>query len=325
MRKTISILLSLLMVFSLCAVSASADSTDYQVVSCPEQNFSTICNADYFWNYSQRDGITIYTEHEGSIPYVLIYTAEDWIVEAGDYIREQYTPHMKEQYGENLVSYDEYDAYTIGGKTMAVGLYTYRLQGYLIDMIRAYDVVNGHTVIYTAKYIQGQGDATLETLDLVAANYRPYPDYYSASFDAGNWRYMTTSTSSGDTIYIFDEVFVAIPASWAGKYDVVMRENGVSFYHSMSRFMWQNTGGFEGGLLFTLSFSDTQDYADYLPSYQDIGPGANGYYYLIFPTDLQAYAEIDSIRSEYMSMWADIGFVRDNSYSFIFHTQPITG
>ena len=104
-----------------------------------------------------------------------------------------------------------------------------------------------------------------------------------------------------------------------------MRENGVSFYHSMSRFMWQNTGGFEGGLLFTLSFSDTQDYADYLPSYQDIGPGASGYYYLIFPTDLQAYAEIDSIRSEYMSMWADIGFVRDNSYSFIFHTQPITG
>ena len=133
---------------------------------------------------------------------------------------------------------------------------------------------------------------------------------------------MTTGTSSGDIIYIFDEVFVAVPADWLGKYDIVMRENGVSFYQSLSRFKW-NREGFEGGLLFTLAYSDTHDYADYLPHYQDLGPGAEGYYYLIFPTDLQAYTDIDSIRDDYMNMWSEISFVQDNSYSFIFHNQPL--
>ena len=90
----------------------------------------------------------------------------------------------------------------------------------------------------------------------------------------------------------------------------------------MSRYMWERDG-YVGGLLFSLCYSETADYKDYLPSYQDLGPGAEGYYYLVFPTDFQAYPDIDSICDEYKDMWTDIGFVQDNSFSFLSLNQPV--
>ena len=322
MRTITAILTVLVMLFTLCAATAGADGdVGLQIISCPEQGFSTLCSADYSCTFNSRDGVTIYTEYEGSIPYVLVYCSEDWIAETAEYIHEQYTPYMQKQYGENLVSYEEYDHYSIGGRDMAAGIYTYRLQGYLIDMIRAYDVQNGPTVAFTAKYIRGQGEATLAALDEAVAYYRPWANYYSADFNS-RWRYMTIGTTDGDLIFIFDEVFIAIPADWAGKYDIKVNDNSISFYHSLSRRMWNSREGFEGGLLFSLGYSETEDFR-YLPSYDEIGTGANGYYYLIYPTDYQAYAEIPMIRSEYDAMWSEIDFVSQNSYSFIFHTDPV--
>ena len=77
---------------------------------------------------------------------------EDWIVDIADYVREQYTPHMKKQYGADLVSAEEYDSYEIAGRQLAAGVYTYKLQGYLIDMVRAYDVQDRQTVVFTRRW-----------------------------------------------------------------------------------------------------------------------------------------------------------------------------
>ena len=148
-----------------------------KIISCPEQEFSTLCKPGYPWKFSERDGVTIYTEHENSIPYVLVYRSEDWIMDAENLIREQYTPYMQKKYGDDLVAVTEFDEYTLGGRPVSAALYTYKLQGYLIDMIRVYENVNGHTVSYTAKYIQGQGEATLAALDAAVQNYRPFADY----------------------------------------------------------------------------------------------------------------------------------------------------
>ena len=119
----------------------------------------------YRWDYKDGTGITVYTESEGRIPYVIVYQGEDLIVEAFEYIKEQYTPHMQQSYGSDLVSYTEYEDYEIGGRKLPAGLYTYRLQGYLVDMLRIYDSTGKRTVAYTAKYIQGQGEETLKALD----------------------------------------------------------------------------------------------------------------------------------------------------------------
>ena len=320
MRKFLSLLIALVLTFTVCSVYAADGDVKYQIVRCPDQGFSTLCSPDYSWTYNSRDGVTIYTEHEGSIPYVLVYQSEDWIVDAMtiDYIHENYTPHMQKQYGSDLVSYQEYDAYTIGGRSMPAAVYTYRLQGYLIDMVRAYDTQNGHTVIYTAKYIQGRGDATRDALDLAASCFRPWEDYYSSA-DYSKWRYETAETESGNIIYVFPEVFITLPADWKGLYDVrINGDRSISFYHSMSRRMWNSREGFEGGLLFSLGYSETEDYRN-MPSYEDLGEGENGYYYLIYPTDYQAYANIPQVRSEYDAMWSEVDFIAQNSlcYSFL--------
>ena len=317
MRKAVSLLAILLLLASLGALSAAADgSSAMQIISCPEQGFSTMCDSGYIWNYTEKDGITIYTEKENSIPYVIVYCMEDLIVDSENLIREQYTPHMQKQYGSDLVAAQEFDAFPIGGRELSVGLYTYKLQGYLIDMLRAYENIGGHTVIFTAKYIDGKGEATRKVLDDVVQNYCPEADYYAAGNPNSRWLYSITKTDAGDTIYVFDEFFVTVPAAWEGKYEIQMNERSISFYQTLSRRLWNSRKGFEGGLLFSIGFSETTDYRDYLPSYDEIGPGSDGYYYLIYPTDYQAYADLETAKEEYNAMWAEIRFIAKNSMSF---------
>ena len=313
MRRLVSLLLVLVLTFSLCAAAGAEEDSRMKIISCPEQEFSTLCKPGYPWKFTERDGVTIYTEHENSIPYVLVYRSEDWIVDAEDLISEQYTPYMQKKYGDDLVSVTEYDEYTLGGRPVSAALYTYKLQGYLIDMIRAYENVNGHTVIYTAKYIQGQGEATLAALDAAVENYRPFADYYSS--ENNRWRYSIIPTDDGGTIFLFNEVFITIPADWAGKYDIKINERSISFYQSLSRSLWNSREGYEGGLLFSLGYSETEDFRN-LPSYDELGKGSEGYYYLIYPTDYQAYQKISTAKDEYDAMWKGIKYITENSYLF---------
>ena len=133
-------------------------------IRCPELGFSTMADPDYAWDYKDGTGITIYTRTEGSIPYVIVWQSEDLIMEPFEYIREQYTPHIQNQYGDDLVYFQEYESYPLGGKEIPAGVYTYRLQGKLVDLIRAYDSTGSRTVAYTAKYVQGEAEPTLSAL-----------------------------------------------------------------------------------------------------------------------------------------------------------------
>ena len=312
MKRFTALLLALMLTLSLGVTASAKDGEDgLQVISCPEMEFSTVCGEGCQWKYTARDGITIYTERKGSIPYVLVFRSEDWIVDVADYIREQYTPHMKKQYGDDLVSSREYDHWPIGGRDLAVGVYTYRLQGYLIDMIRAYEVQDRHTVVYTAKYIRGSGEKTLRALEQAVAGYRPDPEWYGTAEENPRWKYSVSTTPGGDICCSFGEVMVTLPGSWAGMYSVKIGENGVTFYNSLSRRLWEEDGS-EGGRLFTLAWYGKNDY-DYLPSYDDLGKAPGGYYCLIYPTDVQAYNSPMAME-EYEQMYSQIDFVAENSY-----------
>ena len=143
---------------------ATVTASGLEEISCPEMGFTTMADPAFSRDYKDGTGVTIYTGHEGSIPYVIVYQSEDLIAEAFEYIREQYTPHIQKQYGDDLVFYQEYEAYSLGGKQLPAGVYTYRLQGHLIDLIRVYDSTGERTAIFTAKYIQGQAEPTLSAL-----------------------------------------------------------------------------------------------------------------------------------------------------------------
>ena len=141
-------------------------------VECPEQGFTTLADPAYATEYEEGTGLYIYTEEAGRIPYVIVFRSEDLLGEPLEYIKEQYTPYMQEKYGDDLVAYVEYETYEIGGKQLPAGLYTYRLQGHLIDALRLYDSTGDTTVAYTAKYENGSGDVTLQALDAAIRGYQ---------------------------------------------------------------------------------------------------------------------------------------------------------
>ena len=143
-----------------------------QGISCPELGFSTMADASYSWDYQEGTGISIYTEEKGRIPYAIIYQSGDLIAEPFEYIKEQVTPYYREKYGDDLVAVNEIESYEIGGKQLPAGLYTYKLQGYLIDLLRLFDSTGDQTVAYTAKYIDAHGGETIEALDTAIRNYR---------------------------------------------------------------------------------------------------------------------------------------------------------
>ena len=143
----------------------TADTSGLVRIDCPEMGFSTMADPAYSWEYEEGTGVYIYTENEGIIPYVIVFRSEDLLGEPYEYIQEQYTPYMQEQYGEDLVSVTEIEDFEIGGGHYPAGLYTYKLQGYLIDMLRVFDSTGDRTVVYTAKYIDGEGGETRDALE----------------------------------------------------------------------------------------------------------------------------------------------------------------
>lgn len=145
--------------------SITASAGNLQEITCPQQGFTTMADKSYEWDYQVGTGISIYTEKKESIPYVIVYQGEDLIGEPFELIKEQFTPHIKEQYGDDLISFEEKESYEIGGKTLPAGIYTYKLGDYTIEMVRLFDSTGSRTVSYTAKYVKGKGDATLEALD----------------------------------------------------------------------------------------------------------------------------------------------------------------
>ena len=103
---------------------------------------------------------------------MIVFYGEDLLGEPYEYIQEQYTPHMQQKYGDALVSFEEVRSYEIGGKQLPAGLYSYYVGDTLVDMIRLMDSTGSRTVSYTAKYIHGEGDATLDALDTAIRGFR---------------------------------------------------------------------------------------------------------------------------------------------------------
>lgn len=166
------------------------------IVSCPEQGFSTLTSTQVGAKFVEGDGMYIYTEEYGYIPYAQLYVMADPPSDLHAYFDNTFTPYMQQQYGGDLIAIQELGDTTLGGRPVVAAKYAYRLQGYVIEMLRAYDNRDGRTLIYTAKYFQGEGDATLAALEEAVANYQPDADYYYNASGAP----ATVDGGSGDSL-----------------------------------------------------------------------------------------------------------------------------
>ena len=161
------------------APDARPDVTGLNVLSCPQLGFATAVNPAYNGIYEEGDGLYVTAHGDTGIPYVLVYRTGDTIAEPAEFIKEQYTPHMREQYGDDLRGVVEYEYYDVGGKQLAAARYTYKVQEYMVDMLRLYEVTPTGTVVYTAKFLNGEGDETLAALDDIVRYMQPDANYYN--------------------------------------------------------------------------------------------------------------------------------------------------
>ncbi|MCC8051224.1 MAG: YARHG domain-containing protein [Clostridiales bacterium] len=134
----------------------------------------------------------------------------------------------------------------------------------------------------------------------------------SALADTSRFEASTSRDENNNICIDFPEVQVVLPSDWAGKVQMNISTDYVSFYHIDSRNALTEELGFEnGGHLFSICFTTTEDYVDY-PSYMVIGKTTEGTYYAEFPTDLQAYTEDIDIYNEYFSLANDMDWVKAN-------------
>ncbi len=153
------------------AQDAQTDANDIVEIHCEQAGFTTRVNFDHGTMWEDGSGLYIYTWGPDTIPYVLVNVAQSDVQDLNTYIRDNVTPQMKEDYGDALRMYTEYEYYTIGGKDLPAASYTYDVEDYRVTMLRAYDNRDGNIVIYTAKYVYDKDkQPTLDALDMIAGN-----------------------------------------------------------------------------------------------------------------------------------------------------------
>ena len=138
-------------------------------------------------------------------------------------------------------------------------------------------------------------------------------DEPTADTTAATWDY-TITRSEESTTYAFDRgPRIVMPASWGSQVTVIDEGDHVTFYHTASREAWAVDGMDNAGYLFKLCFDPTQDYKVY-PSFMDLGKTSEGYFFLMFPTDFQAYANNERILEQYQTLYNELDYVKINSY-----------
>jgi hypothetical protein len=138
-------------------------------------------------------------------------------------------------------------------------------------------------------------------------------DEPTADTAAATWDY-TITRSEESTTYAFDRgPRIVMPASWGSQVTVIDEGDHVTFYHTASREAWAVDGMDNAGYLFKLCLDPTQDYKVY-PSFMDLGKTSEGYFFLMFPTDFQAYANNERILEQYQALYNELDYVKINSY-----------
>lgn len=137
---------------------------------------------------------------------------------------------------------------------------------------------------------------------------------YGAADGSEYMEFTDNELVDGSLIYYFKEMEITLPADWKGKFDIEINGNNATFYHKASREKWMASNGTDGGKLFTLSCSVNDDFAE-LPDFSYIGfcDESAMNYFMIFPTDVQAYMDDSTIAEEFQQMNSEIDFVKENA------------
>ena len=175
MKRAICVLIAMLL---LGAAALAEGEGNLTVVTCAEQDFASRVSANIGSEWVDDDGLYVYTQSEGSIPYVLIYRADSGPLNLQRYFKDIFTPYMRDRYGSDLVGILEYESYPLAGWEMTGVKYTYLVEGHIVDLLRVGGMWDDVPVFFGAKYLQGKDEETLAALEELVANFQPDAHYY---------------------------------------------------------------------------------------------------------------------------------------------------
>ncbi len=157
----------------LCCCLALAGLADgLQEIHCSEQGFSTRIPEGASAEYVQEDGMTVYAQHKGYIPFVLIWRRDTPFKNPVNYLNNVFREHMENSYGPE-VGTNPAKTMEIGGKQLLGARYHYKIQQTGVCLLRLIEQRADGDVEFTAKYVEGDDQAVLEVLDAVVRYYQP--------------------------------------------------------------------------------------------------------------------------------------------------------
>ena len=159
------------------AYGPAGDAGSLIAIDCPEEGFSTRGEAGFTSEYVEGDGLYVYIQVEGYIPYVLlsIDTSDTRITDGDYYIRERLMPEFLESWSDNgPIQISQHDDYTLAGRPVSAVECEYRnVKGTRIHLVVIFDVYETYTVYYRIRYVLDEDrEETLNAAETIAANLR---------------------------------------------------------------------------------------------------------------------------------------------------------
>lgn len=304
---------------------------EYQTIESGVTNFSFECRSSYEYKEEEDGQLQVFLVSGQEYPCLSvsrIYDGRDAVhilKEDASEINDTFKDQMKVSPSDpELTDVDGRDVYSIRCE--------YVMDSADVSCVEyAEDYQDGtvlcYKLIYPSEYKDSAEEAAetaLHTIwvgeldeDLIAEAQAATPEPANKT-TAGRWTISQKELSNGNVEFCIDDCLIMeVPGSWKEKAFWADNGNFLSFYHKASYDKIAQKG-YLGGCLFSIIYYSDDSY-QVLPSYDYIGPSADGgHYVMAFPTDVQGYMEDEKIREEWEIMYDEVEYIRDHVYSMIF-------
>ena len=174
MKRLISLILTIALLLAAMLSCAAAEGGFTDTV-CKEQNFSVRIPADATAEFDKdSEGLTIYTDKAGYIPYVIVRRRpmEMKFNNPTDYLNNTYREYIENKYGSDSLGMNPAKTWEFGGKELIGAKYMFRVSGYTVVQLQLIDVRPDGDVEYTVKYLEGDEEATLAATNEAVRSYQ---------------------------------------------------------------------------------------------------------------------------------------------------------
>ena len=182
MKKLICALLALAMLLG-CAALAEGEGTAMRIVTCPEQDFATLCRPEYTYDLHPDGGLTLMLDgtDDGARVSIFKTDAPGSGFDADYYFNNTYPSLLNYSYGDNLLNPGDYTVYTLSGREMPGMLSLYSRLGETWMRFCAFDLRDDCFVRYEAfcPGVDTDMERTLTAVAVAVGNFQPDAGYYS--------------------------------------------------------------------------------------------------------------------------------------------------